>query len=276
MKNFLSILGVISLICFSFIFTESTLNVAVEMSDLTTTIKNEKDKYKVEKQEAVINNLTIIPGVNGKEVNIKKSYYNMKRIGSFVPSLLIYDEIKVKESIKENKDKYIISGNKNKNMVSLIFLVTYDYDLSKIIKILDSNNIQGNFFIDYSYTVNADILKQLVKNNHIIGNLNNSNLTKNDFYIKSILNQKENYCYNELSDTRYLKECFKENDYTIKPNIIVKNNPYKTVKENLESGSLISFKVNKQLEIELLNIINFIKSKGLEIKNLDVHLNETL
>lgn len=56
------------------------------------------------------------------------------------------------------------------------------------------------------------------------------------------------------------------------PSIVVKNSPYMEVRENLKSGSIISFKINSRLEEELPIIINFIKSKGYKIENLNEHL----
>lgn len=275
MKNSLSMIGAISLLVFSFIFSKSTLDVAIEMSDLKNIIELEKEKYKVDKIDSKIDNIYIIPGINGKSVNVKKSYYNMKSIGSFVSNLLIYDEVEVNESIKNNKDKIIISGNENKKMVSLLFIVSNDFDFFKIVSILDNYNVEGNFFVDYEFISN-NYKKIKIMGNHIIGIKNNNEIIKSDFIIKNSLNQKNNYCYNEFNDLNFLKSCFKESIYSIKPTIVINDNFYKNVKENIKSGSLISFKVNKQLEIELPSIINFIKSKGYNIKNLDIHLNETL
>ena len=274
MKRYFQILGTISLITFSFIFTQSTFNVALQMYDLMNEIKANQEKYRIEKQEGIINGSTIIPGLNGKSVNVNKSYYNMKKVGKFIPSMIIYDDILIDKKLKNNKDKVIIGGNKNKKMVSLIFLVTSNCDISSILKILDNNGVKANFFIDYTWAINnGDLLDSLVKNNHIIGNLNDDiYISKTDTIIKKILNQNESYCYSE--DTKYIDECLNEGDYTIKPSVIIDNNPYKNVKENVESGSIISFKINKQLEKELPMIINFIKSKGLEIENLEVHFKE--
>ena len=67
--------------------------------------------------------------------------------------------------------------------------------------------------------------------------------------------------------------CSKQGDYTIYPDIIIKNNMLVDVKKNLVSGSIISVKnINKDLDLELL--IQYIKSKGMEIVNLRTLLSE--
>ena len=279
MNRFFQIIGVISLLCFSFIFTESTFNVALEMDELMNTIKEKKDEYKIEKIEGQIDGNHIVPGINGKIVNVKKSYYNMKKIGKFIPNLIIYDEEKLNNSLKNNLDKYIISGNKKKQMVSLLFKVNKDTDISKVEKILDNNNISGNFFVDYEYILNnKNNIKKLIDKNHIIGNLNGDikdfSIVLIDSSLKNKIKQKNEYCYSENEDINYLKLCAIDGSYSIKPNIVALKEPYKTVKQNLISGSLILFNINKKLENELKTTINFIKSIGFSIENLDTHLRE--
>ena len=48
-----------------------------------TQIKENMDKYKQEPENAIIKNNTIIPGINGKIVNVNKSYRQMKKINIY-------------------------------------------------------------------------------------------------------------------------------------------------------------------------------------------------
>ena len=58
------------------------------------------------------------------------------------------------------------------------------------------------------------------------------------------------------------------------PNIIVKNNPLITIKQNLVGGSIISLKINDNVINELPLIINYINSKDLNIINIEELLDE--
>lgn len=148
MKKLFEIIGFISLMCFSFFYTEKTVSVVKEYDDIMITLREEAKKYELEYIDAKINNNTIIPGLKGKRVNINKSYSKMKRYGSYNESLLVFSDIYPKITLEKNKDKYIISGNKDKKMVSLIFLVEENTKIDKVVKILNDKKIKANFFID--------------------------------------------------------------------------------------------------------------------------------
>ena len=46
-------------------------------------IKNNLNKYKIESIDATINNNIIIPGKEGQEVDVKKTYDAMRKYGSY-------------------------------------------------------------------------------------------------------------------------------------------------------------------------------------------------
>jgi hypothetical protein len=281
MKKLFQIIGFISLMGFSFFYTEKTVNVVKEYDDIMITLKEKQKEYKKDYIDASINKNTIIPGLSGENINLNKSYSKMKRYGQFEESLIVIKKIKPKISIENNKDKYIISGNKNKRQVSLIFLVDKNDNIDEIIKILDKKKVKGNFFVDgYWLEKNSNLISILVNERHVIGNLSyNMDYTNNSFIwmetiIEKIAKQKQGYCYNEIDDINTLKVCELNNNYTIRPNIIVKNSPYTEIKEKLTSGSIISLKINDRLVEELPIIINYIKRKGFTIETLDKHLEE--
>ena len=83
MKNFFQIVGIISLLCFSFIYTEKTVTVVKEFDDIMIQIKEQNELYKILPTEATIADDTIIPGLNGSEIDIDKSYSKMKRYGKY-------------------------------------------------------------------------------------------------------------------------------------------------------------------------------------------------
>ena len=83
MKNIVKSIGLITLICFSFFYTEKVIDVVSEQDDIMIKIKEVKDNYKIDSVDATISENTIVPGINGREVDIEKSYQNMKQIGIF-------------------------------------------------------------------------------------------------------------------------------------------------------------------------------------------------
>ena len=63
------------------------------------------------------------------------------------------------------------------------------------------------------------------------------------------------------------------NNYLILSNNLSKN-PYTLTKNNIKNGSIISYEVNDRLIEELPIIINYIKTKGYKIVNLDSLIKE--
>lgn len=281
MKKILSTIGFIVLICISFVYTEKAANLVASKDELMMTIKELSNEYEVSPIEGVSSDNTFIPGINGIKVNNKESYNQMKQYGKFSDNLLKFNQIYPKNRLKDNYDKYIISGNNNKQMISLIFLVNDDDNINEIVNILDNKQVSANFFVDgYWFENNNDKITQLINNNYVIGNLsynldyNDSAFIWMDTIIKRIGGQKIGYCYAEEENENNLKVCALNKNYTIKPSIVIKDNYMKNIKENIKNGSIISLNINKELVQELPIIINYINSKGYSIVNLNELLSE--
>ena len=123
MKKILSILGFATLLALNYTITQETKTVMQEQDQIMITIKENLDKYKQDPIDAKIENNTIIPGINGKEIDINETYEQMKKIGKFNEKYIKYKQTKPKITQEFQYDKYIISGNKQKNTISLIFIV---------------------------------------------------------------------------------------------------------------------------------------------------------
>ena len=113
-----------------------------------------KKTSKVNPVDATIVKNTIIPGLQGREVNIESSYKKMKEQGVFNPSFFVYEEIDPDNRLENHQDKYIILGNSNKNMVSLLFVLDNNRYLEQLDKILTNKETTASFFIYYSYLIN--------------------------------------------------------------------------------------------------------------------------
>ena len=279
MKKAFQMIGIITLTFFSFFITEKTVLVVNDLDDIMIQIKSNKDKYKGNYIDAYIEGNTIIPGMNGKVVNVNKSYKNMKLNGYYSDRLFVYDYTTPNISLYDNLDKYIIKGNSNKRMVSLVFIVKGDEDITDILSIINNYNIKVTFFIDYIwYENNNDLVKTIIDKGHTISiymdNYTDSDFEWLDMVVKKINKQSTNFCY--ILDDREdeLDICSSKGDYTIRPVIISDKTPLVDIKNKIESGSILSLTINSELKRELPTIIIYIKSKGYKLANLEEHILE--
>lgn len=281
MKKFFEIIGILTLMIGSFVYTEKVGTTAKLSDTLLTEIKSKKDGYKENAIEPIIKDDTIIPGINGKEVDVDKSYEAMSKIGYFDDKLLVYKLLKVENTLDKNKDKYVINGNNTKMDITLLFKVSNKDDITNIIKMLESKEVKATFFIESKYLEkhHNQIIK-LVQNGHTVGNLsNNEDYDDSDFvWMKTILTnigpQIYNYCYTEKPNKTIIKNCNIQNSYTIMPKTIIKKNYLLNIKKTILKGSIISLEVNKNLNAELNAILNYVQSKGYKIKPLEELLKE--
>lgn len=281
MKKFFQVVGMISLICVSFFVTEKTANVVKDADTIMIEIKKKNDSVAYDAIDATIDGNTIIPGISGKEVDIDKSYDKMKRYGSYLESLLEYKLVAPQVSLSKNYDKYVISGNPTKNMVTFIFLVEENDDVEEIIKQLEKTNTPANFFLDGNwFEKNNSKVLELIEDGYEVGNLSygrnyqDSSFVWMDTIIKKVGKQKNSYCYSEEENLQDLEVCALNRDHTIMPSIVIQNYPSKEVKEQLEPGSIIAFPINNTVIQELSTIIRYVESKGYKIVNLKEHLTE--
>ena len=281
MKRFFTFLGILTLACSTFIYTEKTMSVLKENDEIMIEIKRNSKNYEYDALDAYITDTTIIPGINGQNIDLNKSYRKMKKYGTYNKNLMEFDYIKPNKLLKDNLDKYVVSGNSKKNMISLVFVVLDGNNIDNIIDVLDSKNVKATFFVDGNFLEkNNDTINLISEKGHEIGNLSyNMDYTNSAFswmnsIINSVSNQKNGYCYFEKEDSAGLSVCASYKSISIKPNIIVSDSPLMTVKNNIVSGSIISFKVNDMVNKELGSIINYINSKGYKIEKLNEHLKE--
>lgn len=279
LKKIFQIIGLISLTLFSFFITDKTVTVVNNMDDIMIKIKQNSNKMTNKPIDASINEKYIITGIKGKKVNIKKSYKNMKKNGYYNEKLYIYNYINPKISLSDNKDKYIIGGNQNKRMISLLFKVTSTDEISDIVKILNNYDSKSTFVIDEVwFNNNTSFIKDLINNGHNVlpffDDYSNQSYEIIDLMIKKISKKNYSFCYNINENNDNLNECLKRDNYTIKPIEISETSPLVDIKEKIQSGSLLSLKINNELKKELSTIIIYIKSKGYNISNLEDNILE--
>lgn len=203
MNKYIKVCGIILLMIFSFYYTEKVALYVQNNTPLKKEIITYKQDNVVEFVNAQINGEYIIPGINGLEVNVDKSYSKMKSYNVFSERYLIYDEVKPEVSVNNFKNKIINLGNARKNAISIIVsrqnkYVSYfdsnsiDYDYvdktNYCIKLSDSNCSNNNKQIVEPTLVlnNSNFLKRLseIKKGYII--FINDDLNIN--YIKTLVN----------------------------------------------------------------------------------------
>ena len=283
LKKYTSYLGVFVLICFSFFYTDRAVDIVKRNDPIMKNILSNKDNLEVDAVSAYIDSDEMIPGINGLAIDINKSYSNMKKYDKYDETMLIFNEIAPSVSLNNNYDKYIVSGNKEKKHVALIFKVNDMTDVDKINDILLEKNIVATFFIDGEIiNNNLDVVSELVKNKYEIenlgydGNYEISKLLWTNNLISSITHKDPKYCYTDYKNSEVLDLCKKNNMYTIIPNISVSNYPFITIKQSLTNGSIISFNINSDTIKELPSIISYIKQKGYNLVILDDLVSEKI
>ena len=283
MKSIIQYIGIIILILFSFFYTEKAVSTIKKQDPLMEEIEILKSEYDIKAVNASIDENKIIPGITGCEVDIDKSYYSLKRLGKFNSGLLSYKIIKPNISIENNYDKYITSGNKTKNTVTLIFKVKSGTKIDNVVNILNKKSIKASFFIEGKFIEeNIGLVQNLIENNHEILNYGYDNgydkdlLIWNNNLIEMLNYNNPKFCYLEKEDINTLNLCSENKMKSVIPNLIIKTNPLMEVKKNVSKGSLISFDINDSVNNELNLIVNYLQSKGYKIDILSKHVEESL
>lgn len=283
LKKYTSYLGVLVLACFSFYYTDQAVDIVKRNDPIMKSIIANKERFYVDPMSAIINQDEMVIGMNGKEVNIDKSYHNMKKINSYNESMLVFDEVIPNISINNNYDKYIISGNINLSRVALVFKVDDISYVDIVNNILLDKNVVATFFIDGSIIENnMEKVLELASNNNEIENLGyDGRYTAGKFawtnnMISSLTNKDTKFCYTDYKNISILDLCSDYKMYTVKPATSVKNYPFITVKKELENGSIISLNLDDITIKELPTIISYIKQKGYDLLTLEQLINENL
>jgi len=279
LKKFFTFLGVMSLICFSFYYTDMAVDIVKRNDPIMKEIENVSSSYYIEPIDATLKDNSIIPGVSGIQVDIDKSYEKMKKYGSFESSLLVFSEVMPTVSTNNTYDKFIVGGNSSKQSISLIFKMYDTNYLDEILDILKTKNVKGTFFIVEDIVNNdIEVLEKIYLMGHSIeilsDNYSNASMKKANKILKSLLNNHGKYCYTESENNQILTSCQKNKMYTIIPNIITSNFPYTQIKNKVTGGSMLSFSNNITTIRELPSIINYLNQKGYKAVMLEQLLDE--
>ncbi len=240
----------------SFYYTEKVALYVKNKNPLMQTLtKIAETKYQESINSLIVDNIYIIPGKNGQEVNLDKSFSNMVSSSTYNESDLVFNEIKPTISIEDNKDKIIIRGNKSNNNISLI---------------IEKENDLSTYLINNNYQVNLLIKEERYINN--IELINNSNNKKTYNKIDNYLDKNKinsNICL--IEDNNIPSLC--KNKYLVKPSMIINHSNLPSLKNKISSGEIILIKDTLTIS-ELIILLNEINYKDLSIVYLSNLISE--
>lgn len=229
MNNTFKYIGISMFLIFSFYYTEKTNNILITNNTLFNVIKEKSYLYGQDSINAKIDGNYITPGINGLEVHLLDSYYNMKEINTFNENYLEYNSILPVISIDNNKDKIINKGNNSKKCISIVIkdnknVIDYSYGVG----------------LDFSRIVNLDTFDEFYSYEQINNEVDNFNK------LERRLNKKSNSNICVITDLN--KElCQKKDKYLVKPTLTFNNNNLKDIKKSIENGVIIYVEDNVQL-----------------------------
>ena len=269
MKKILEYLGITILFGISLIYTENITNVVKNNDPIMKNIKSISDEYRVESVNAIVSDKDIVPGINGCEIDIDKSYEDMKKINTFTDKMLKYKDLIPEISITNIFDKYISSGNSKDRIVSIVVYIKDNVD-----KINEYSNIKLNLFLDSSILENGKV--NLTQNKRIY---NGGNNLKYDDVIVEWMNDiildnynKPKYCLNKDRSDDNLVVCARNKMHTISPKLVVNNTNTYEIKKQVQNGSILYFEENSISKIKEMS--DYLIKKGYNIVYLDELLSE--
>ena len=153
MFKHLKYLGILSLLCFSFFYTEKIAEFMHQKDPLYVSIETVKDDYKEDYVNAIIEDDYIIPGLMGKEIDVEKSFQKMQNYGYFTENNIVYENKEPEISLKNNSQKIIKEGN----------------SLKKAVAFITQNVSFATYLAEMSIPYNILVTKETATNNYYMG-----------------------------------------------------------------------------------------------------------
>ncbi|WP_090574213.1 polysaccharide deacetylase family protein [Paenibacillus sp. OV219] len=146
---------------------------ATGLTTLRDMIETEAQKKRVAAVDASLDRVwKAVPGYNGLEVDVEKTYLLMKNAPENVPIRYVYKEVEPKVSLDSLGRYPIYKGNPNKPMVALMINVAWGNEyIPTMLATLKKENVKATFFLDGSWLKkNADVAKLIQADGHEISN----------------------------------------------------------------------------------------------------------
>ncbi|WP_308639291.1 polysaccharide deacetylase family protein [Paenibacillus silvisoli] len=140
---------------------------------LMDTIQVEAAKRRIAPVDARVDRVwKAIPGYNGLEVDVEKTYRLMENAPENEPIRFVYKEVEPKVTLDSLGRYPIYKGNPNKPMVALMINVAWGNEfIPSMLSTLRKENVKATFFFDGSWLKkNTDVAKQIQAEGHEISN----------------------------------------------------------------------------------------------------------
>lgn len=148
-------------------------NPHINQNELLLKIKQQAEKLYERPVNAVVDRVwKAIPGYNGLEVDIKKTY-QLAKLGSQSSDLtFIYKEIAPQVNLDDLGPQPIYKGNPRKPMVAFMINVAWGNEyIDPILETLRKENVRATFFLDGSWLKNnIAVAKQIQEQGHELSN----------------------------------------------------------------------------------------------------------
>ncbi len=261
-------IGISILFIISLIYTNHISNVVKSRDPIMIKINEVSNNIKVDSVNAVLNDDEIIPGKSGCDIDINKSYENMKKVNEYTEKMLKYKDLIPEITITNIYNKYISSGNRFNRNVSIVVYIKDDIEkLNKIDDIKLNVFLDGNMFNNGKIDISNN---KKIYNGGIDGDYDDTTIE----WVNDVISDYNNpvYCLNIDKNDNNLLICARNRMHTISPKIM--GNNILKLKSNIDNGSIIYFDENN---IGKINIVSdYILKKGYNIVYLDELLNENI
>ena len=249
------------LIAFSFYYTNKVAGIVRGKDPIMQSIKEEKANYEKKAINANVSGDNIIPGKNGKKVNIEASFQKMSQYGKYNDSLYVFDEVEPEVSINTYFDKYVESGREDSKDVALVFDILRFDNMDDVLSLLESNNVTATFFVDGLFMENnRSLLENVSKKGYEIELLSyNGGYDKIYFesslhVLNDITKDRPKYCVAHYDKKEVLDICNSLSLHTVIPSVDTSNNSFGVVKNKLRGGSIIGLS-NSRVNLNTIIII---------------------
>lgn len=256
MREKLRMLGLVSLLCVSFYLTSNLAIIMKQQDPVYQSILVLKEDYEQQAIDAIVFDDYIIPGYNGKTLDLEKSYKNMHHQNALEQNKLVYEEMSPKVTLNNHKDKIIFQGNSQKKGVSIL---------------IDSEEISWYFDeLGISYAILTT--KENVHHHYAFGEKVNTEEKNYDELERQLRKKGEDlsYCYvSKVGEA----SCLKHGKYMFVESKKIGNQNFLQVYRFISSGEVLF--LDKNLELSYLKtLLKQIDFKGLKILPLSRLLSE--
>lgn len=146
---------------------------AKDTDPLLAKIREEAEKQRIEPIDAVVDRVwKAIPGYNGREVDIERTYKKAKQLPEGANIEYVYRELRPKVNLEDLGPQPIYRGNPNKPMAALMINVAWGNEyLVPMLDTLDQQKVKATFFLDGSWLKkNGDLAAEIKRRGHQIEN----------------------------------------------------------------------------------------------------------